>query len=37
MLRHRNSEKYSDPTAGEAIGNIRKEEMKHVRKKKINQ
>ena len=36
-MSYKNCEKYSDPTAGEAIRNIRKEEMNRVRKKKINQ
>lgn len=36
-MSYKNCEKYSDPTAGAAIGNIRKDEMKSVRKKKINQ
>ena len=37
MIRYNNCEKYSDPTAGEAIFNIEKERRKIEKKKKINQ
>ena len=36
MLRYHNCEKYSDPTAGEAIFNIEKERRKIEKKKRAS-